>query len=111
MKLFIIDAFTDKPFGGNPAGVVLLDSDAFPKDDLMLSIASELRYSETAFIRRHSAQEYTIRYFTPKAEVDLCGHATIASFHLSKARLWDGLQWSPQGFKPTETSLSVALPL
>jgi PhzF family phenazine biosynthesis protein len=80
MKLFIVDAFTDKPFGGNPAGVVLLDSDAFPKDDLMLSIASELRYSETAFIRRHSAQEYTIRYFTPKTEVDLCGHATIASF-------------------------------
>ena len=82
MKLFIVDAFTDKPFGGNPAGVVLLDSDAFPKDDLMLSIASELRYSETAFIRRHSAQEYTIRYFTPKAEVDLCGHATIASFFM-----------------------------
>lgn len=82
MKLFIIDAFTDKPFGGNPAGVMLLDSDAFPKDDLMLSIASELRYSETAFIRRHSAQEYTIRYFTPKAEVDLCGHATIASFFM-----------------------------
>ena len=80
MKLFIVDAFTDKPFGGNPAGVVLLDSDAFPKDELMLSIANELRYSETAFIRRHSAQEYTIRYFTPKAEVDLCGHATIASF-------------------------------
>ena len=82
MKLFIVDAFTDKPFGGNPAGVVLLDSDAFPKDDLMLSIANELRYSETAFIRRHSAQEYTIRYFTPKAEVDLCGHATIASFFM-----------------------------
>jgi PhzF family phenazine biosynthesis protein len=82
MKLFIVDAFTDKPFGGNPAGVVLLDSDAFPKDDLMLSIASELRYSETAFIRRHSAQEYTIRYFTPKTEVDLCGHATIASFFM-----------------------------
>lgn len=82
MKLFIVDAFTDKPFGGNPAGVVLLDSDAFPKDDLMLSIANELRYSETAFIRRHSAQEYTIRYFTPKTEVDLCGHATIASFFM-----------------------------
>lgn len=82
MKLFIVDAFTDKPFGGNPAGVVLLDSDAFPKDDLMLSIANELRYSETAFIRRHSAQEYTIRYFTPKSEVDLCGHATIASFFM-----------------------------
>lgn len=82
MKYFIIDAFTDRPFGGNPAGVVLLDSDTFPKEELMLQIAAELRYSETAFIKRHSAQEFTIRYFTPKAEVELCGHATIASFFL-----------------------------
>ena len=82
MKFFIVDAFTDKPFGGNPAGVVLLDSDTFPKEELMLQIAAELRYSETAFIRRHSAQEFTIRYFTPKAEVDLCGHATIASYFM-----------------------------
>ena len=82
MRFFIVDAFTDKPFGGNPAGVVLLDSDLFPQDDLMLSIADELRFSETAFIKRHSAHEFTIRYFTPKAEVELCGHATIASFFL-----------------------------
>ena len=82
MKYFIVDAFTDQPFGGNPAGVVLLDLDAFPKDELMLQIAAELRYSETAFVKRHSAQEYTIRYFTPNAEVELCGHATIASFFL-----------------------------
>ena len=82
MKYFIIDAFTDQPFGGNPAGVVLLDSDTFPKEELMLQIAAELRYSETAFIKRHSAQEFTLRYFTPKAEVELCGHATIASFFL-----------------------------
>ena len=82
MKYYIVDAFTDQPFGGNPAGVVLLDSDIFPKEELMLKIAAELRYSETAFIRRHSAQELTIRYFTPKAEVELCGHATIASFYL-----------------------------
>ena len=82
MKYYIVDAFTDKPFGGNPAGVVLLDSDNFPKEELMLNIAAELRFSETAFVRRHSAQEFTIRYFTPKAEVDLCGHAMIASFSL-----------------------------
>jgi len=82
MKYYIIDAFTDQPFGGNPAGVVLLDSDTFPKEELMLQIAAELRYSETAFVKRHSAQEFTIRYFTPKAEVELCGHATIASFFL-----------------------------
>ena len=82
MKYYIIDAFTDQPFGGNPAGVVLLDSDTFPKEELMLQIAAELRYSETAFVKRHSALEFTIRYFTPKAEVELCGHATIASFFL-----------------------------
>ena len=82
MKYYIVDAFTDKPFGGNPAGVVLLDSDNFPKEELMLNIAAELRFSETAFVRRDSAHEFTIRYFTSKAEVDLCGHATIASFSL-----------------------------
>ena len=82
MKYYIVDAFTDQPFGGNPAGVVLLDSDTFPKKELMLKIAAELRYSETAFIKRHSAHNFTARYFTPKAEVELCGHATIASFFL-----------------------------
>lgn len=82
MRYFIVDAFTDQPFGGNPAGVVLLDSDTFPEDQLMLKIAAELRYSETAFIRRHSEKEFTLRYFTPAAEVELCGHATIASFTL-----------------------------
>ena len=82
MRYYVIDAFTNQPFGGNPAGVVLLDSDSFPEEKLMLQIAAELRYSETAFIRRHSDKEFTIRYFTPKTEVELCGHATIASFYL-----------------------------
>jgi len=82
MKYYIVDAFTDRPFGGNPAGVVLLVGDSFPKNELMLQVAAELRYSETAFVRRHSDSEYTVRYFTPKAEVELCGHATIATFAL-----------------------------
>lgn len=82
MKYYIVDAFTNKPFGGNPAGVVPLDADTFPEEALMRQIAAELRYSETAFILRHSAREFTARYFTPKAEVELCGHATIASFFL-----------------------------
>lgn len=82
MRYYVVDAFTDQPFGGNPAGVVLLDLDSFPEEKLMLQIAAELRYSETAFIRRHSDKEFTIRYFTPKTEVELCGHATIASFYL-----------------------------
>ena len=82
MKYYIVDAFTDKPFGGNPAGVVLLDGDVFPKESLMLQVAAELRYSETAFVRRYSEKEFTLRYFTPKAEVELCGHVTIATFAL-----------------------------
>lgn len=82
MKYYIVDAFTDRPFGGNPAGVVLLDGDAFPQEELMRYIAAELRYSETAFVRRHSDKEFTLRYFTPLAEVELCGHATIATFSL-----------------------------
>jgi len=82
MKYYIVDAFTDQPFGGNPAGVVLLDVSSFPNERLMLQIAAELRYSETAFVRRDSEKEFTLRYFTPMAEVELCGHATIASFAL-----------------------------
>ena len=82
MKYYIVDAFTDRPFGGNPAGVVLLEDDAFPPEALMLQVAAELRYSETAFVRILSPTEYHARYFTPKAEVELCGHATIATFSL-----------------------------
>ena len=82
MRYYIVDAFTDKPFGGNPAGVVLLEGSGFPKDGLMLQIAAELRYSETAFVRQHPCKEFTVRYFTPKSEVELCGHATIATFAL-----------------------------
>ena len=82
MQYYIVDAFTDQPFGGNPAGVVLLDGNSFPSERLMLQIAAELRYSETAFVRRDAEKEFTVRYFTPTAEVDLCGHATIASFAL-----------------------------
>ena len=82
MNYYIVDAFTSQPFEGNPAGVVLLDGDTFPDEELMLKVAAELRYSETAFVRILSSKEYHVRYFTPKAEVELCGHATIATFSL-----------------------------
>ncbi len=82
MRYYIVDAFTDRPFGGNTAGVVLLGNEPFPDEGLMLQVAAELRYSETAFVRRLSAAEYHVRYFTPAAEVELCGHATIATFAL-----------------------------
>ena len=81
MKFYIADAFTDKLFGGNPAGVVILDDGAvFPDAETMRKTAAELRYSETAFIRQLGDAEFQIRYFTPADEVDLCGHANIASF-------------------------------
>ncbi len=80
MKYFVADAFAGVPFGGNPAGVVLLGENPFPEEDLMIKIAAELRYSETAFVLQNGPAEFTVRYFTPAAEVDLCGHATIAAF-------------------------------
>jgi PhzF family phenazine biosynthesis protein len=79
MKYYIVDAFTREAFGGNPAGVVLLEGD-FPADSLMRQVAAELRYSETAFVQQNGSTEFTVRYFTPAGEVDLCGHATIATF-------------------------------
>lgn len=82
MKFSIVDAFTDKLFGGNPAGVVILPGGAdFPSDEVMIKTAAELRYSETAFIKKIGNEKFNIRYFTPAAEVDLCGHATIGSFY------------------------------
>lgn len=81
MKFQIVDAFTDEIFGGNPAGVVLLDEGAdFPKDETMVKTAAELRYSETVFIKKLSDTHFHMRYFTPVNEVDLCGHATIGAF-------------------------------
>ncbi|MDR0569713.1 MAG: PhzF family phenazine biosynthesis protein, partial [Clostridiales Family XIII bacterium] len=81
MDFCIVDAFTDKPFGGNPAGVVFLpEGGSFPDDAFMRSLAAELRYSETAFVRRESENEYSLRYFTVTDEVELCGHATLAAF-------------------------------
>lgn len=81
MKFLIVDAFTETTFGGNPAGVVILpEGEDFPSDEICVKTAAELRYSETAFIKQLGANKFNIRYFTPAAEVDLCGHATIGSF-------------------------------
>ena len=80
MKYFIVDAFTERPFGGNPAGVVLLKDAFFPDEEVMLRVADELRFSETVFVRRAAKTVWHLRYFTPRAEVELCGHATVAAF-------------------------------
>lgn len=83
MKFYIAEAFAENIFAGNPAGVVITDGD-FLDDNTCISTAAELRYSETAFIKRNGPCDFTIRYFTPVSEVDLCGHATIASFYVLK---------------------------
>ena len=76
LKMYQVDAFTDKLFAGNPAAVVILESPM--KDHEMQSIAFENNLSETAFVSIHESPIY-IRWFTPSIEVDLCGHATLAS--------------------------------
>ena len=78
IKTFIVDSFTNEVFKGNPAGVCLLDDEI--SEELMLSIAKELNFSETAFVRKIDGElNYSIRYFSPKMEIPLCGHATLAS--------------------------------
>ena len=79
MRTFIVDSFTDIPFFGNPAGVCILDNEI--PDDLMLKIAREINHSETAFLLKKE-NRYILRWFTPKTEVNLCGHATLATAHI-----------------------------
>lgn len=78
IEIFQIDAFTSEPFGGNPAAVVFDDS---LKESEMQNIAAEMNLSETAFLSHSDNANFNLRWFTPKNEVNLCGHATIASLH------------------------------
>lgn len=82
MRILVVDAFSDRPFGGNPAGVCLLDR---PGDPVwMQQVAAEMRHAETAFLlpTPDGPADYELRWFTPSTEVDLCGHATLASAHV-----------------------------
>jgi PhzF family phenazine biosynthesis protein len=76
MKQYIVDAFTNKPFSGNPAAVCVME--CWPDEVFMKKLAMENNLSETAFIVRES-EGYHLRWFTPETEVELCGHATLAS--------------------------------
>ena len=83
VPIYTVDAFTDRPFSGNPAGVCLLET---PRDAAwMQSIAAEMNLSETAFLVPHPGDGFDLRWFTPAVEVSLCGHATLASAHV----LWE----------------------
>lgn len=79
MKQYIVDAFTDRLFSGNPAAVCLPEQPL--SDELMLSIARENNLSETAFALREGGA-YHLRWFTPGGEIDLCGHATLATAYI-----------------------------
>ncbi|MEU8843951.1 PhzF family phenazine biosynthesis isomerase [Streptomyces roseus] len=84
MRLRVVDAFTDRPFRGNPAGVLLLDS-GFPPDGWLQQVAAEVNLSETAFahpLPPGGEADWALRWFTPAAEVDMCGHATLATAHV-----------------------------
>lgn len=74
-----VDAFTEIPFGGNPAGVVT-SAESLHEEQMQL-IAREMNLSETAFVTSSEKADFKVRFFTPGSEVDLCGHATIGSFH------------------------------
>ncbi len=86
-RIFAVDAFTDRPFAGNPAGVCILEAPV--GDAWMQSVAAEMNHAETAFLQK-TADGYNLRWFTPTVEVELCGHATLASAHV----LWT------KGFEP-----------
>ena len=77
MKQYIVDAFAEELFTGNPAAV--LPCMKMPDADLMLKIAIENNYSETAFVMKRSPGEYDLKWFTPGGEIDLCGHATLGT--------------------------------
>ncbi|MHB1652064.1 MAG: PhzF family phenazine biosynthesis protein [Desulfitobacteriaceae bacterium] len=82
LSIYQVDAFTGKPFYGNPAGVCVLLEQV--SDEWMQNVASEMNLSETAFLIKQD-NGYNLRWFTPTIEVDLCGHATLASAHI----LWE----------------------
>ena len=80
VEIFQVDAFTDHAFGGNPAGVCILKKDA--SAEWKQQVAAEMNLSETAFVRRLDEQRFALQWFTPTVEVELCGHATLATAHV-----------------------------
>ncbi len=79
VPLFVVDAFTDRPFGGNPAAVCLLSS--WSDAAWLQAVAAEMNLAETAFVVERTDGSFDLRWFTPEVEVALCGHATLATAH------------------------------
>jgi PhzF family phenazine biosynthesis protein len=134
LQIVTVDAFTDTPFTGNPAAVCVLPRGK-TDEGWMQKVAMEMNFSETAFLRGREAGSYDLRWFTPTVEVDLCGHATLASAHvlweegragprerlrfhtrsgvltaertIEKKRAWIGLDFPAMPERPYEGSIEV----
>lgn len=98
----VVDAFAHVPFSGNPAGVCLLEGPA--DEEWMRRVAAEVRHSETAFLAPNG-EGYALRWFTPTVEVDLCGHATLASAHW----LWETGRLAPDAPARFETKSGILI--
>jgi PhzF family phenazine biosynthesis protein len=100
MRIRIIDAFADRPFTGNPAAVCLLEAESWPDQSWMQQVAAEMNLSETAFahpLPGNADADWTLRWFTPTVEADLCGHATLAPY------------WSSRLGQPSLTGLQASV--
>jgi len=106
MRIRIIDAFTDRPFAGNPAAVCLLDGDAWPDEGWMRRVAAEMNLSETAFAHPLPDGDWALRWFTPTVETRLCGHATLATTHALRS---DGRVTGPVRYS-TLSGVLIATP-
>ena len=82
LKIYQVDAFANQAFEGNPAAICILESGKYYSDHWMQSLAAEMNLSETAFVEKKSPRTYRLRWFTPTTEVNLCGHATLATAHI-----------------------------
>ena len=102
MRIRVVDAFTDRAFAGNPAGVCVVER--WPDAPWMQRVAAELNLSETAFARARPDGDWDLRWFTPTVEVDLCGHATLATAH---ALAQDGVIDDVVGFHTRSGVLTV----
>lgn len=89
IPFYQVDAFTDRAFAGNPAAICVFG--AFPADYVLQRIAAENNLAETAFIVRRAPGRYDLRWFTPTVEVEICGHATLASAHVVFSHLEPGI--------------------
>ena len=94
IPITVVDAFADRPFAGNPAAVCLLER--WPSNEWLQQVAREMNLSETAFSSHAKPGNSILRWLTPRVEVALCGHATLASAHV----LWESgrADRSPLGF-------------